>query len=94
MYWAPRDVLLAYFDSLVEKPDYQPTVYVMALLLVRKRILQLVDSETNEEGEFLELKFAKENRTYKIPVVELSNEQVTNIQQDLGEQLFTDQPPD
>lgn len=94
VYWAPRDVLLAYFDSLIEKPDYQPTVYVMALLLVRKRILQLVDSETNEEGEFLELKFSKENRTYKIPVVELSNEQVTNIQQDLGEQLFTDQPPD
>lgn len=94
VYWAPRDVLLAYFDSIVEKTDQAATTYVMGLLLVRKRILQLIDSETTDSGEFLELKYAKEKRTYKVLVVDLSDEQVNEIQRELGDQLFTDQPPD
>jgi len=94
VYWAPRDVLLAYFDSLVDKTEHIATTYVMGLLLVRKRILQLVDSETTELGEFLELRRAKDKRTYKVQVVDLSDGQVNDIQRELGDQLFTDQPPD
>lgn len=94
VYWAPRDVLLAYFDSIVEKADHTATTYVMGLLLVRKRILQLVDSEVTDEGEFLELRYAKEKRTYKVPVVDLGDGQVNDIQRELADQLFTDQPPE
>ena len=94
VYWAPRDVLLAYFDSLSGKPQHQPTAYVMALVLVRKRILQLVDSATSTEGEVLEVRHARDNKTYTVPVVQLTPEQINQIQQELGEQLFMDQPPE
>ena len=94
VYWAPRNVLLAYFDSLTAQPRSKPTVFVMALLLVRKRILQLVDSEQTPEGEVMEVRHTRENKTWKVNVIELTPEQVDAIQQELAEQLFMDQPPD
>ena len=52
VYWAPRDVLLSYFESMQGQPGYEATAYVMALVLLRKKYLQLVDS--GEPGEAME----------------------------------------
>lgn len=94
VYWAPREVLLAYFESLRDLPTVPPAAYVMALLLVRKRILQWVDTRETPRGEIMELKYVKENKTYEVAVVELSDQQINGIQQELAEQLFMDQPPE
>ena len=48
--WAPNDVMLHYFaqlDGVAEKADVR---YVLALLMVRRRILRLEESETDEQG--------------------------------------------
>jgi hypothetical protein len=92
VYWAPREVLLAYFESLQGDTRQQPVAYVMALLLIRKRILQLVDSQRLEEGEVLEVRNARDDRTCHIPVIDLTPQQVAEIQQELAEQLFMDLP--
>ncbi len=92
VYWAPREVLMSYFQSLQDDPRHRATLYVMALVLLRRKYLQLVDS--GETGEFMELRDPKQKRTWKIQVVELSTDQINQIQQDLGEQLFMDQPPE
>ena len=94
VYWAPREVLISYFESLQANPKAQPTAYVMALLLVRKRILKLVDSTEGPHGKLLEVLYAKENKTWNVPVVELTQEQASTIQGELAEQLFMDQPPE
>ncbi|MGI9516099.1 MAG: hypothetical protein ACR2NP_03555 [Pirellulaceae bacterium] len=92
VYWAPRDILLSYFESLHDNPAHADTLYVMALVLLRKKYLQLVDS--GDATELMELQDKRAGKTWKIAVVPLSNEQVATIQQELGEQLFMDQPPE
>ncbi len=94
VYWAPRDILLSYFESLQQHEQHRAAAYVMALLLVRKRILKLVDSIEQDGIECLEVRYAKDNKTWNVPVVELKNEQAESIQQELAQQLFTDHPPE
>lgn len=96
VYWAPRDVLISYFESLLQGEQHCATAYVLALALIRKRILQLVDSQTADDGksELLEVAYKKEGKTWNVTVVELTNEKIAKIQQELGEQLFMDHPPD
>ena len=94
VYWAPRDVLVSYFETIQGNEPLQSTAYVMALVLIRKRILQLVDSEGEGASEVLELRYPREKKTWKVPVVELTDSQIREIQQELSEQLFMDQPPE
>jgi len=94
VYWAPRDILLSYFQSLQQHEKNAATTYVMALLLVRKRLVKLVDSIQREGGEVMEINYAKEDKTWTIPVVQLSGSQVAESQNELAQQLFMDHPPD
>lgn len=90
IYWAPNRVLIAYFDSLTEKPDQKSSAYVMALLLVRKRLLQWKDSITRDEVEWMQLRSSGTKQNYEIEVLDLAPAQIQSIQDELGEQLFTD----
>lgn len=90
VYWAPRNVLITFFEHLVEQPGNDDTQFVMALLLVRKRILRLEDSIETESGESMILQDPREKKNYEVNVVELRPEQLRKIQSELGEQLFTD----
>jgi len=94
VYWAPREVLLSYFESLQQNEKYKSTAYVMALVLVRKRILKLVDSAKKDGAEVLEVRYGKEDKTYIVPVIELSHDEMNEIQQELAQQLFMDHPPE
>ena len=92
VYWAPNNVLLAYFDQLTQQPEKQETAYVVALLLIRKRLLKIQDSM--DDPTTLQLRSSKLDRSYAIPVLEINAARVTAIQQELSEHLFTDQSPD
>ncbi len=40
MHWAPNDVILHYFEQLASEPDKADIRYVLALLMVRRRIVR------------------------------------------------------
>ena len=90
VYWAPRNVLLAYFEHLVDQPGTGDTQYVMGLLLVRKRILRLLDSIQDETGEWIVLNDTSQKKNYELAVPDLTADQMSAIQAELEQKLFTD----
>ena len=92
IYWVPRRVLLAYFDLVREQSDQADVAYMMGLLLAQKKILSVVDSIHGPVGEQLQLFNRRDNLHYEIPIVEISPERLRQIQAELSERLFTDQP--
>ncbi len=90
VYWAPKDVLLSYFHHLQEIDEQTDLRYVMSLLLVRKRILKLVETVEVDGIEVMHLKNLSDDSKYEVPVIQLSSQRVTEIQEELSEKLFTD----
>jgi len=106
IYWAPNDVILNYLLELKDKPDQAEVCYLLALLVVRRRILHLEEVETaadedeaekeqtNSAGEYLVLTDPKSDAEYRIPVRTPPKERFDIIQQHLCELLFSDEPPE
>ncbi len=83
-HWAPNDVMLRFFDELAEQPDKQDMRYVLALLLVRRRVMQLEEGSTEQNGrQVMVLYCPRRQTTYKIPVVAPEQTQIDEIQQEL-----------
>ena len=91
IYWAPNRVLIAFFETIVARNDQIETAYVMALLLVRKRLLQWKDNVTRNGVEFMQLRQAATKKDFEIKTASLTPEQIKATQNELAEQLFTDQ---
>ena len=49
-HWAPNDLLLNFFDELAGQPDKQDMRYVLALLLVRRRVMRLEEEQRDDAG--------------------------------------------
>jgi hypothetical protein len=87
-HWAPNDVMLHFFDELAEQPDRQDMRYVLALLLVRRRVLRLEETETDAEGrEVMVLFCPRRDATYKVPAVTPDPQRIDAIQQELARLL-------
>jgi hypothetical protein len=98
---APNEVLLELFDQLAERNDQQDLRYVLALLLVRRRVLR-VDVSTTEPGEeqgslpapdgsdAMTLYCPKREATYSVPVAMPSSNRIDEIQQQLSQLLIAD----
>ncbi len=91
VYWAPNDVLLAFFEHALSQPDQQPMAFVMALVLVRKRIVQWRETTVRGQKKYMMLHDAKNKNDYEVLECELQVEEVAELQTDLAEKLFTDQ---
>jgi hypothetical protein len=91
VYWAPNEVLLAFFQHVSEQSEHLDTAYVMSLLLVRKRILQWKETIVRDGHSFLRLLNARNNAEFEIRQLSLTPERIVEIQSDLAEKLFTDQ---
>lgn len=91
VYWAPNEVLLAVFQHAVSTPGQEDVAFVMALLLVRKRILQWKETITRGGQNFLRLHDAKQNQDLEVAEVTLTSKRTTELQSELAEKLFTDQ---
>jgi len=86
--WAPNDVMLQFFDELSDQPDKQDMRYVLSLLLVRRRVMRLEESETDEQGrEIIVLYCPRRETTYKIPAVTPGQARIEEIQQELARLL-------
>jgi len=95
VYWAPDHVLIACFDSLYARQsknnsDQNETAWVMALLLMQKRLLARQDRETDDDTLYLVNKKTKEEYTLHEP--EIDAQRIDAIQNQLVEQLFSDLP--
>lgn len=86
---APNDILLQYFEELEEQPDKADVRYVMALLLIRRRIARLEDTEESEAGqEQIVLFCPKKEKTYRVRTAPPDEARAQEIQDELAELLF------
>lgn len=85
---APSDVLLQLFQGLEAAADKQDMRYVLALLLIRRRVLRLEDTETDDQRqETMVLYCPREETTYRIASVMPSDERTKEIQDELARLL-------
>jgi len=86
--WAPNDVMLQFFDELAEQPELRDMRYVLALLLVRRRVMRHEESERDETGrEIAVLYCPRRDATYKVPVVIPDEARANEIQEELAKLL-------
>jgi hypothetical protein len=89
LHWAPNDVMLHYFEELANEPERSDTRYVLALLMLRRRIVRLEETQTDEQGEeVMVLYCAKKETEYRINVADPEPERVGQIQEELANLLF------
>lgn len=86
---APNEVLLQLFDQLEDQPEKRDMRYVLALLLVRRRVMRLEESERDAEGnELLVLYCPRRDAAYKVPEETPGDARVKEIQEELGQLLY------
>jgi len=98
---APNDVLLELFEHLAERSDQSDLRYVLALLLVRRRVLR-VDMNSEELGkaspspepenptELMTVYCPKRDTTFQVMVNMPRGERIDDIQQQLSQLLIAD----
>lgn len=90
VYWAPVEVLLAFFQHAIDHQQHE-TAWLTALLLLRKRILTWNEScETGGVREMI-LNCPRIQKEYRIRECVLDESQIRTLQAELAEKLFTDQ---
>jgi hypothetical protein len=88
MHWAPNDVMLDLFEDLAEDAKQSDLRYVLALLLIRRRVMRLEDTEAGETGETMILYCPRRESEHRILAAPPSGERVAEIQQELARLLF------
>jgi hypothetical protein len=91
VYWAPPEVLLSVFQHYLSQGGTADLAYVLALVLIRKKILHIQDSlQANRDDQMLLIDL-KTKQEFQVPVVQLTPQRIQTIQAELNEKLFTDQ---
>lgn len=89
LHWAPNDVMLHYFEQLEAVPDKQDIRYVLALLLVRRRVVRHEETENNEQGnQRLVLYCPRNENEYRVDVATPTQSRIKQIQEELARLLF------
>ncbi len=89
VHWAPNDVMLQFFEELEQQPTRQDMRYVLALLLVRRRVMRLEEEIKEADGrETLVLYCPRREATYRVSVVMPDESRTDEIQQELANLLF------
>ena len=82
--------MLQYFEQLLEEPFLADERYVLALLMIRKRVVRQEKVETNAAGiETLVLHCASNDQEYRTVVVMPTPERAKEIQEKLGNLLYS-----
>ena len=88
---APSEVLLEYFEQLADDPTRADLRYVLALLLIRRRIMRLEETKTDDTGqETMVLHCPRNEQDYRTPVVVPGDTRAAEIQEELSRLLFSD----
>lgn len=90
-HWAPSDVVLHYFEQLEKQPEKIDVRYVLALWMVRRRVVRLEEIEKDDAGcEQLVLYCPRNEQEYRAAVATPDEPRIAAIQQELAELLFAD----
>jgi hypothetical protein len=90
LHWAPSDVMLNYFERLSEDPAADDARYVLALLLVRRRVLRIEGHEQDASGQgVLVLHCPRNEAQYRVVEVTPAPDRTAAIQRQLAELLQT-----
>lgn len=93
---APREVLLGLLDEWADRPEEAPARYVLALLLVRRRVLRpqadsflsgLRDEAQDRDENVLRLTCRERDEPLRVAVAPPTPEEAPRIQQRLSELL-------
>lgn len=91
---APSEVALELFDRWQEEPQNADATYVLALLLIRKRVFRfsenVIDALDGSSPEQLHLHCPGRAAEYEVPVVQVDDDRAQQIQQQLIELLYSD----
>lgn len=86
---APSDVLLELFVGLADQPEQIDKRYVLALLLVRRRIMRLEETQTDDHGqETLVLYCHRDESMHRVAVLLPSDPRADEIQAELSQLLY------
>lgn len=92
---APNGVLLDTLSELCERPEKVELAYLLALLLVRRRVLseeQQIELDVNEEPAFQwKLVCAADGRQWNVPIVVPTSAGFESLQDELNGLLFTEE---
>jgi hypothetical protein len=87
-HWAPNDAMLDFFDLLEGQPDNQDMRYVLALLLVRRRVMRIEEGEgAADDGQTLSLYCPRRDVSYQVAAVVPSEARIEQIQEELARLL-------
>jgi hypothetical protein len=87
--WAPNDVMLELFDELTGQADRADLRYVLTLLLIRRRVFRLEDTERGASGlQTLLVYCPRRQADYKVTVSMPDGLRAQQIQQSLAQLLF------
>lgn len=89
--WAPNDVMLHLFEELQRQAEEEDLRYILALLLIRRRVMRWEETETDEAGrEWMVVYCPRNETTWKVPVETPTEARTADIQQLLAKLLFAD----
>lgn len=89
MHWAPNDVMLDLFEQLAADPTRADMRYVLALLLIRRRVCRLEETQHDDQNrETLLLYCPRREAEYRVTVAAPDAERTGQIQEELARLLF------
>lgn len=89
LHWVPNDVMLELLETLQSQPDKQDMRYVLALLLIRRRVVRLEETERDELSREVSVLYCpRREATYRVLTVMPSAERTAEIQEELARLLF------
>tara|TARA_Y100001934_G_C12038413_1_gene624833 strand:+ start:127 stop:609 length:483 start_codon:yes stop_codon:yes gene_type:complete len=89
MGWAPNDVMLEFFHELADKPEKSDLRYVLTLLLIRRRVMRLEETKSEEDSqEKLVVYCSRREETYHVPVTHPDPARSREIQDELANLLL------
>ena len=89
----PTEVLLELFVALEQQPQRQDMRYVLALWLVRRRVLRWEQTEPGPDGaETMLLYCAHDESTHRVTTRLLTEERIAEIEAELSQLLYAPVP--
>jgi hypothetical protein len=86
--WAPNDVMLDLLEQLACDPSKADVRYVLALLLVRRRVCRLETPKPDEEPGTLRIYCPRREQEYRVAIAAPNTERAKEIQEELAKLLF------
>ncbi|MDA7950697.1 MAG: hypothetical protein MPJ24_04335 [Pirellulaceae bacterium] len=85
----PNEMLWQYFDARYEREELDAETYLLSLLLLRKRVLAMVQNSDQRRGqEYLALRHPESDKTYFVPVCQPATEELEGLESRLYEILY------